>query len=60
MGEFWEKIMGKHFYEKQFPALVESVNRLAKSNEELNESIREQNRLLKMELEQISSSNKLD
>lgn len=49
--------MGKYFYEKQFPALIESVNRLAKSNEELNESIREQNRLLKMELEQ---SNKLD
>ena len=57
MGEFWERIMGKYFYEKQFPALIESVNRLAKSNEELNESIREQNRLLKMELEQ---SNKLD
>ena len=57
MGEFWETIMGKYFYEKQFQALIESVNRLAKSNEELNESIREQNRLLKMELEQ---SNKLD
>ena len=57
MGEFWETIMGKYFDEKQIPALIESVNRLAKSNEELNESIREQNRLLKMELEQ---SNKLD
>ena len=57
MGEFWETIMGKYFYEKQLPALIESVNRLAKSNKELNESIREQNRLLKMELEQ---SNKLD
>ena len=28
MGEFWETIMGKYFYEKQFPALIESIGEI--------------------------------
>lgn len=60
MGEFWETIMGSHFYQQQLPALIESVNRLAKANKELNETIQEQNRLLKMDIKKRDISHKLD
>lgn len=60
MKEFWETNMGSYFYQKQFPALIESINRLAKANEELNDTIQEQNSMLKMSLEQMAERQKKD
>ena len=60
MKEFWETNKGSYFYQKQFPALIESINRLAKANEELNDTIQEQNSMLKMSLEQMAERQKKD
>ena len=60
MEEFWETIIGRRFYKEQFPALIESLNKLAKVNEELCEAIREQNSLVKTKSEQNYGADKLD
>lgn len=60
MEEFWETIIGRRFYKEQFPALIESLNKLAKVIEELCEAIREQNSLVKTKSEQNYGADKLD
>ena len=60
MEEYWETIIGRRFYKEQFPALIESLNKLAKVNEELCEAIREQNSLVKTKSEQNYGADKLD
>lgn len=53
-SEFYKTPMGKKYYERDLPALIESNNRMAKAQEEANalmaNRIKQENR--KMQLEQ--------
>jgi hypothetical protein len=53
MSEFHKTPMGKKYYEKDLPALIESNNRIAKAQEESNAlsvtKIKQENRRLQLE-----------
>ena len=53
MDEFYKTPMGKRYYERDLPALIESNNRIAKAQEESNAlaatKIKQENRRLQLE-----------